>query len=290
MDKKIDLTDFSKIKFRWLLLFEIAVSLLLIIVMVLCIGLFKIKPDIDLFSNILMVIIYLTAFLWIYLSFKKAGIKISEIFKNKGLVDIKDILIITFSCVLFSIGGFFLLVVLLNYTVPSFLGVFIKYSLIIPDNDILSRTLLYLSIICLAPVIEEIIFRYILFHKISRKYGIWPGIMITSLIFCVLHGVTFIMIFIFAVSFSFLYYRTKTLLWPVIFHSIYNTIISFIISPLIAHFYQISYQNDYINRIIKLAPELLVPGIVIFIMSLPGLIYFFKKYWPVVPVNYQLQE
>ena len=77
------------------------------------------------------------------------------------------------------------------------------------------------SMVILAPVIEELLFRGYLLHRWARKWGLRTAILASSVIFASLHsdppGA-----FTFAVAMCVLYLRTGSLLAPVLLHALYN--------------------------------------------------------------------
>ena len=84
----------------------------------------------------------------------------------------------------------------------------------------------FISLVIVAPVVEEVIFRGFLFPSFSRRFGIMAAAVITSLLFGIVHMqinvaiVTFVM----GLLLCWLYYKTRSL-WPaILFHSIKNYI------------------------------------------------------------------
>lgn len=78
--------------------------------------------------------------------------------------------------------------------------------------------------IVLAPLVEEILFRGILYtflkHRVQPAFGLW----ISSLIFATVHAnaMTFVPLTVFAMVLVWLYERTDTLLTPIATHAIFN--------------------------------------------------------------------
>ena len=83
-------------------------------------------------------------------------------------------------------------------------------------NDLIYSTIF-------APIIEEIIFRYIIFNWLLKKYSAKKSIFISSFLFAVIHPV-----FLFLSAFSggviacLLYLRTKSLGSCIVYHMLYN--------------------------------------------------------------------
>ncbi len=80
--------------------------------------------------------------------------------------------------------------------------------------------------IAIAPIIEEIIYRGFFYSPLRRRFGIFPGIIISSLIFTIWHfGVDIkgiINIFLVGVLLAYIYEKTMSLLPCIIAHGIIN--------------------------------------------------------------------
>lgn len=77
------------------------------------------------------------------------------------------------------------------------------------------------------PILEEIIFRQIIFGSLYKKINFWLSAIISSLIFAALH-IDFTHIIIYTamgLAFSFLYVKTKRILVPIIAHVSMNTFV-----------------------------------------------------------------
>lgn len=83
--------------------------------------------------------------------------------------------------------------------------------------------------VLIIPILEELIFRRILFRVSSKKFNILLGSIFSSLIFSTVHMPTtsssFLLLFMHAIIYSYCYYRTNRLSVPIILHSIWNLFI-----------------------------------------------------------------
>ncbi len=85
----------------------------------------------------------------------------------------------------------------------------------------------FIRVVIFAPIIEEIIFRGIVFGTIRHKSGRRWALVITTLAFTLLHGVnpvSFVQILIPGIAFVLLYEREGSLAAPVITHAGFNLI------------------------------------------------------------------
>lgn len=90
--------------------------------------------------------------------------------------------------------------------------------------------IIIISIVLFAPFLEEIIFRRILFGGIYQKTNFWIAAIASAVIFAAVHN-EFEHILIYmapGLIFSYLYYRTKRLLTPMIAHLLMNGFVVFL--------------------------------------------------------------
>ena len=88
---------------------------------------------------------------------------------------------------------------------------------------------LFIPVICIfAPVVEEIIFRGILFKTIADKTNFFVGVLVSALIFAVIHqDFTFLLsYFMMGFVFAYLYHKTKRLIVPIVAHATMNTVVT----------------------------------------------------------------
>jgi len=78
----------------------------------------------------------------------------------------------------------------------------------------------------IVPIVEEITFRGVLYRWLRERIGFWPGLVISSVLFGLLHGVLFLapVLSILGALFAWLYERSDSL-WPAILaHGLFNTV------------------------------------------------------------------
>lgn len=83
--------------------------------------------------------------------------------------------------------------------------------------------------ILFAPVIEELIFRGVLFQSLRRRLGLWPGIGISSLVFAVVHfevtqPLYASLLLLFGAWLAASFHRTGSLIVPIVGHATFNGI------------------------------------------------------------------
>jgi membrane protease YdiL (CAAX protease family) len=89
-----------------------------------------------------------------------------------------------------------------------------------------SKAILFIFILIEAPVVEELLFRGVLFGGLTKIMPIWPAILLSGLIFAVIHinAATLIPLWFLGAAFAWLYVRTGTLLAPMAVHFTFNAI------------------------------------------------------------------
>ncbi|MCZ0704359.1 membrane protease YdiL (CAAX protease family) [Natronobacillus azotifigens] len=91
----------------------------------------------------------------------------------------------------------------------------------IPLNGI-NIFIIILSFTIVTPILEEILFRGIIYRFLRDKYGSWIGVFVSSLVFGVLHPGHILSATISGVVFVLLYRQSKSLVVPIIFHVVWN--------------------------------------------------------------------
>lgn len=90
-------------------------------------------------------------------------------------------------------------------------------------SSFISTVFLFTFIVILAPIVEEIVFRGILLRRVSFKFGVRKGIILSSIVFAILHpGLGHIFSFIAGVIFSLIYLKYNNILISTITHMCYN--------------------------------------------------------------------
>lgn len=84
--------------------------------------------------------------------------------------------------------------------------------------------IMILATVVFGPILEELIFRRIIFGSIIQKYNFWVACFVSAIIFAAIH-LDFTHIILYTISgaiFAFLYYKTKRLLTSIIAHMLLN--------------------------------------------------------------------
>ena len=91
---------------------------------------------------------------------------------------------------------------------------------------ILFHSILIVELVVVAPILEELLFRGVLFTRWSVRWGMGRGMILSSLVFGVLHFDNVLGATVFGAVMALLYVRTGTLLVPMACHALYNGIVA----------------------------------------------------------------
>lgn len=111
---------------------------------------------------------------------------------------------------------------------PSFLERMMEAGNL-PENfmsspDPVSLLLLFLSVVVMAPIVEEIAFRGVLYNLLNKTLPLWVSALISSVIFGILHGTTFLQTAIIGLVLAFIYQITGDLKVAIIGHAVNNAV------------------------------------------------------------------
>lgn len=119
---------------------------------------------------------------------------------------------------------------ILGISLASLLNMII-FRLIPPTTTIsLPIIISIISTGIIGPIYEEILFRYILYNRLKKKYSIKKSILITTIIFALTHlsPIKIIYAFILGLTMNILYERHKNILAPILIHVSANAIVIFL--------------------------------------------------------------
>ena len=157
--------------------------------------------------------------------------------KNKLLLMIKDYLkkvnikelgsiVATQLCL--SMGISLSSIGIVYFTFPNMLNKLLSESSV---SEVSTYSGLFISMLITvvgAPIMEELFFRAIIFKRVSRKFNIYIGMVISSLVFGLLHiELAIIGAFIFGIACCILYIKYRNILIPMTVH-FFNNLIAFL--------------------------------------------------------------
>jgi|GEM_PF-1571751 len=151
-------------------------------------------------------------------------------FSSKDLAPTLLVLAMTFSA---SAALIFLFHIPVSYVLPDFVEWWLAwafYPIIYVASDgsipILPNLLNLASLLVLAPLIEEVLFRGYLLHRLAQKWGLWVGVVGSSALFAAVHPDT-LGAAVTGFGLALLYLKTRTLWAPILAHALYNLLVWF---------------------------------------------------------------
>ncbi|MBD0336864.1 MAG: CPBP family intramembrane metalloprotease [Cyanobacteria bacterium Co-bin13] len=177
----------------------------------------------------------------------------------------------------FSLGAFQLSYLLLSLVAPGVVEATLQQTLLLSAEETSSpglyNLLMLFSAIIVAPVTEEFLFRGILLHRWSVKWGVRPAIVLTSVFFGVLHS-NLIGLFVFGVVMSLLYLHTRSLLVPIAAHALNNAIATGL------EFLTAQANTDVsVNTLAEFRASWWL-GVLFLACSAPWLVRYVRRSWP----------
>ncbi len=93
-----------------------------------------------------------------------------------------------------------------------------------PAYSLGMRAFLVFSVVVLAPVCEELIFRGIIFRGLAKKFPLFAAMLVSGFVFALVHinAASFVAVWFLGVTFAWLYARTRTILAPMSMHAAFN--------------------------------------------------------------------
>lgn len=140
-------------------------------------------------------------------------------------VNIKELGSVVATQLCLSMGISLLSISIVYFTFPNKLNDLLSESSVSEVSTYGGLFISMLITVAGAPLMEELFFRAIIFKRISRKFNIYLGMIISSLVFGILHiELAVIGAFIFGIACCILYIKYKNILIPMTVHFLNNLI------------------------------------------------------------------
>ena len=180
--------------------------------------------------------------------------------------------------IIISIAATYVLYLPLSYVLPGFVkSWYLEDSTVMiwrdGDNYILANAVNYLTIVLVAPVMEEFFARGILLTRWTVKWGVTRAIIVSSIVFGILHT-NLIGGFCFACVMAIFYIRTKSLFVPISLHILNNLTAWIAVSLTMDIDTPASYET------IAEFQESWQIGLLALVISIPCVILFCRYYFP----------
>ena len=199
----------------WELIIGIIIALILSIILMFIFPIFETNDDA--FMLLLLILIF-AFFIWCFKDTEGLTKNIQGIFQNE-----KEILYVFGINIIFAYLFLFSVVVLdmlIGMSDPTWIiGIDIDSVSLTPSAFIYTL----ITSVVFAPIIEELVFRGVLFNRLKIRIGIVPAMLISSILFALGHDFGGIVsAFLFGICMCILYLKTDNILIPMSVHLINN--------------------------------------------------------------------
>ena len=227
--------------------------------------------DVDLLNNNnLLSLISTTLFILVLLyKFRVNKNKLFLLIKDYFMkINIREIAGVVATQLCLSMGLSLLLIGIIYFAFPDMLNNLLSESSVDEVSTYGGVFISMLITVIGAPLMEELFFRAIIFKRISRKFNIYLGMIISSLVFGLLHiELAIIGAFLFGIACCILYIKYKNILIPMTVH-FFNNLLAFL--PQI----DINAPVDSSPITSSDATTSIISGLILFLIGM----YFFIKF------------
>ncbi|MBR4448255.1 CPBP family intramembrane glutamic endopeptidase [Methanobrevibacter sp.] len=220
MDRSV--TDFN-VRLRTIGIKELIIGIILtVIISGVLMGIFPEISESDELFFIVFLLIGMLFFVWAFKGTQGLDRNIENLFENKNQ---KEIIYVFAINILFAFLFTFLissLDILMGLADPTWISIWEVDTVNIDSSVVILDAI---GAIIFAPIMEELIFRGILFNRMKIRIGIIPAMIISSFIFAIGHefgGMT--SAFLFGICMCMLYLKTDNILIPMSVHFINNVV------------------------------------------------------------------
>ncbi|NMM65018.1 CPBP family intramembrane metalloprotease [Clostridium sp. P21] len=265
---------FESTKIRKIILIYIAVVIFFCIISELSF----VKSTGILDENLFLLLCNLGVLVWFMLKLRKVRYDV-----KKGLIDLKqdlDIKDIAFSIIInitITIGSVIIAVYALKSISPSFMKGLLEE---LNKNDLNSLYSIIINGIAasfIAPIVEEFVFRGVILNRLKMKIGIKRSVIISSILFGMIHyELGILSAIIFGICMSLIYLRTRNIFATIGIHIINNFIV--FVVQVISFFIDSNGSKESIT-LNSFNLLWLISGMGCFILGIVMSIYFIKVNW-----------
>ncbi|WP_053956063.1 CPBP family intramembrane glutamic endopeptidase [Inediibacterium massiliense] len=263
---------FESIKIRKVVGVFVLITIIVMMLSIISEGIFKrIEQD----AYFWMIWINTILLFWFIYKVRKSNIKVKDvIYRFKEQIKWSEVFKIIIMDMSFSIGFVFFLLGLLLKINPN-----LAYKLLEEGDTNTLCSLIYQCIgaVLLAPIVEELLFRGVIFHRLKKRYSIGKAIIISSIAFGIMHmELAIVGAFVTGILLCLLYLKTKNILITMCAHFINNFIAT--LMQIIGFFMDSSSENEvFTPREIDIY---FFTGLFLCIVAGYFVIKYVKKNWP----------
>jgi uncharacterized protein len=177
---------------------------------------------------------------------------------------------------LFSLSAFFVSFYLVSWVAPDFVESILQEKLLEPETQTIApflyKALTIISLVIVAPIAEEFIFRGVLLQRWAVKWGIQSALFASSFVFGVLHA-NILGLTIFGLMMGLFYIKTRSLFVPIVCHALNNLL------ALSLELFSPESNNNTIDTVAEFRSGWWV-GVLLIVISAPWIVRFIYKNFP----------
>lgn len=222
-------SPFAKIKVRQLVLWEV-LALAGYVVFMLCV--FGLDGgDQGLIEQGNLLVMYLVPVVFVYVHLRRQNISFGR-FLGKGIIfpGFRQDFVSFCVTLAASISSIYLIFYPLSFIAPDFVRFWLLEDMLFytsaqqTDHLVLCNVIEIISIVMIAPVVEEIIFRGMILHRWAHKWGLGRAAVLSAFLFCIFHA-DWVGAFLFSLLMTAVYLRTGSLYACIFFHLVNNAVV-----------------------------------------------------------------
>jgi len=175
-------------------------------------------------TNVVQLIIDCLFILYLFFKFGVNFRKLNKLIHDFiEKINIKEILNVVFTQILISLGT-----TLLILAIVCCIDLDMANSLNSSGDDIFTNTVsVFILTVITAPILEELLFRVVIFKRLSRIFDVYIGMIFSSILFGILHvELAVVGAIIFGIANCILYLKYRNILIPMTVHFLNNLIVS----------------------------------------------------------------
>lgn len=262
----------------WAVTFKILLLVALIIVAM--VSTYFVFDDGKIVANIYMIILYLGIIYIVLNTFKTKRIDQKFVIGQISFRNEKWIKYITIQMILtlFSVVSAFALLYLFTGMYEDLIKRVITSSTEVQDLSLTRSLLTLLTMVIIAPIAEELLFRGFLFNRLGETIGLGKAMFLSSFIFSLIHfNQGFIGHFSLGFFACIIYVKTQKLLLPIMMHGL-NNLFAYALEAMDWFYDQ---PTEFVMEQLLQELQLMVSvGAVLFIILTPIIIFMFYKIYP----------
>ncbi|AWI05417.1 CPBP family intramembrane glutamic endopeptidase [Clostridium drakei] len=229
-------------------------------------------------ENLFLLLCNLGVLVWFMLKLRKVSYDVkNEINGLKTDLNIKDTMFSIIINITVSIGFVIIVVCALKSISPSFINGLLEELNKNDSNSLYSIIINGITASFIAPIVEELIFRGVILNRLKIKMGIKKAVIISSILFGMIHyELGILSAIVFGICMSLIYLKTKNIFVTIAIHIINNfmifvvQIIYFLIDS------NVSNENVALSSFNSLW---FIAGIGCFVLGIVMSTYFIKVNW-----------